>query len=57
MSAAVTMTKRSEGRRQRARPSGCRQFRYVLAKPRAAGRKKGFFNGAPVLHNSRNDFA
>jgi hypothetical protein len=19
--------------------------------------KKGFFNGAPVLHNSRNDFA
>jgi hypothetical protein len=21
------------------------------------GAKKGFFNGAPVLHNSRNDFA
>jgi hypothetical protein len=29
----------------------------TAAKSRAAGRKKGFFNGAPVLHNSRNDFA
>jgi len=46
----------SRGRWQRARPSVCRQFRYGGQVERREA-KKGFFNGAPVLHNSRNDFA
>ena len=60
MRTAVAMTNaRSEARRQRARPRGCRQFRYVLGTrtPPRKGSKKGFFNGARVLHNSRNDLA
>jgi hypothetical protein len=57
MITAVTMTDRFfEGRCERARPSVCRQFRYG-GQVEYRGAKKGFFNGAPVLHNSRNDFA